>query len=512
MEATPSGVLHALGLTLLALAGCTAELDFRDDTFLGFEAADLGIDSRYTRGVCVVDVDGDLDPDVVLTRALGVHLWINDGDGRFDEQGSFRGMPGPAEWLGCGAADVDEDGDEDLLLTDHEGPSLLLLNDGAGVFVDATTAAGLGGSVSQGSVVWTDLDQDGHQDLLLTGVYRGNTRLYRGRGDGTFIDETAAAGLTDVERSWSAGSFDADNDGLPDLFLTTDVAQPASDDTDDRLLLGAGDFTFTDATRDAEISDASDGMGLAVADVDQNSFLDLFVTNIGPHFLWRNLGGLFLNASTAARIENDGGRVGWGTFFVDVDEDADLDLFVANGGYYERGEVEPLHEGLAPRNRLFLQSGIESEFPFFSDGGAEVQIDDEGRSSMGAAWADLDGDGRIDILVANLEDEPVTVRRSLGHLPGYDPGALRVMLRGTASNREALGARVVAETCVRFTLHTVGTGPSVFSQGERVVHVPLDGCGAARLHVAWPSGLEELFVVDDPERDVVRELVEGQGD
>ena len=514
-EATPrrSGASLVLGLSMLGLTGCFVSLDLQDSSFLGFESADFGIDSRDARGVCIVDVDGDLDSDVVLPRADGVALWINDGEGRFDEQGVVRGMPGPAQWLGCGAADIDEDGDEDLVLTDHDGPSLVLVNNGAGTFTDGTVAAGLSGSSQQGSVVWGDLNQDGHQDLLLTGVFPGTTRLYEGMGDGTFEERTERAGLTDLERSWSAGCFDADNNGVPDLFLTTDVAQPADDSTDDRLLIGNGDFTFTDITREAQISDATDGMGLAVADVDQDTFVDLFVTNIGPHFLWRNLGGLFLNGSTAARLENGGGRVGWGTFFVDVDEDADLDLFVANGGYYERGEVEPLREGVLPGNRLFLQTDRSSDSPRFSDAGAALQIDGEGRSSMGAAWGDLDGDGRIDIVVANQDDDPVSVRRSLGHEEGRDPGALRLVLRGTESNREALGARLVVETCARFTLHTVGTGPSVFSQGERTVHVPLEGCeGTTYALVAWPSGLEEVFEIDERERDVLMVLVEGTGE
>ena len=498
-------------LLVIALPGCVASLDFDDSTFLGYSDGDFGIDSVDARGVCVVDVDGDADPDVLLTRPDGAHLWINDG-GRFDEQGRARGLPGPAQWLGCGAADVDEDGDEDLVLTDHDGPTALLLNDGRGQFVDGTAAAGLGASARQGSVVWVDVDNDGHQDLLLTGVFDGETKLYQGHGDGTFTDRTEDAGLDDLARSWSAASLDIDRDGTTDLFLTTDVAQPADGSTDDRLLRGNGDFTFFDITQEAQIGDATDGMGLAVADVDQDGFLDLFVTNIGPHFLWKNMGGLFLNSSTAARLDNGGGRVGWGTFFADVDDDADLDLFVANGGYYARGEVEPLHDGALPRNRLFLQMDLIRGVPLFSDGGPGLAVDEQAESSMGAAWADLDGDGHVEILVANQDGAPVTIRRSLGHEEGRDPGALRLRLRGTSSTPEALGARVRAETCVRAVLRTVGTGPSVFSQGDRLVHVPLETCtDDVSVEVIWPSGLAEEFVVASPQRDRVRTLVEGTG-
>lgn len=511
-EATPRrwtvGVA-ALGLTL-ASSGCVFVFD-EPTTFLGFEPEDFGITTRDARGVCIVDVDGDGDSDVLLTRAAGPHLWIAE-DGRFAEESLVRGLPGPAHWLGCGAADVDEDGDEDLLLTDHDGPSMLLRNDGAGFFTDVTESAGLGDAVTQGSVVWADFDQDGHIDVLLTGVFPGNTRLYEGRGDGTFVDRTEDAGLEDVERSWSAGVFDVENNGVPDLFITTDVAQPAGDHTDDRLLIGNGDFTFFDVTAEAQVSNATDGMGVAIADVDQDTFLDLFVTNIGPHYMWRNMGGLFLNTSAAARLENGGGRVGWGTFFVDVDEDADLDLFVANGGYYERGEVAPLHNGALPRNRLFLQTDFANDFPRFRDQAPDVGLGDP-ESSMGAAWGDLDGDGRVDLIVANQDGARASVRRSLGHEDGEDPGALRARLVGRASGREALGARVVAETCVRSTLHTVGTGPSVFSQGERTVHVPLEGCdGETLLHVSWPSGLDETFTVDAGDREIVHVLREGDGE
>lgn len=511
-EATPRRLgagAALLGLTLAA-SGCVFPFD-EVSTFRGFEPEDFGITTRDARGVCIVDVDGDGDSDVLLTRAAGPHLWIADG-GRFSEESLVRGLPGPAQWLGCGAADVDEDGDEDLLLTDHDGPSMLLRNDGAGVFSDVTDDAGLGASATQGSVVWADFDQDSHIDVLLTGVFPNSTKLYEGRGDGTFVDRTEDAGLHDVERSWSAAVFDVENNGVPDLFITTDVAQPAGDDTDDRLLIGNGDFTFVNVTAEAQVANATDGMGVAIGDVDQDTFLDMFVTNIGPHLMWRNMGGLFLNTSAAARVENGGGRVGWGTFFVDVDEDADLDLFVANGGYYERGEVEPLHEGALPRNRLFLQTEFTSDFPRFRDYAPDVGLGDA-ESSMGAAWGDLDGDGRVDVIVANQDGARVSVRRSLGHEDGRDPGALRARLVGTDSGREALGARVVAETCVRSTLHTVGTGPSVFSQGERVVHVPLEGCtGETVLHVAWPSGVEEQFFLDAGDRDVVHVLREGDGE
>ncbi|MCO4768605.1 MAG: CRTAC1 family protein [Deltaproteobacteria bacterium] len=513
-EATPrrtTRVAALLGAAGLCLGGCLPEFDFEASSFRGFAEGDFGIETRDGRGVCVFDADGDRDQDVLITRAAGPDLWINLGEGQFDERGASLGMPGAGQWMGCGAADVDGDGDEDLILTDHDGPTLLLRNEG-GVFVDRTEAAGLADSVNQGSVVWSDIDSDGHLDVLLTGVMPGNTRLYEGRGDGTFANRTDDAGLADLERSWTAACFDANNDHVPDLYLITDVAQPADDTTDDRLLLGVGDFTFEDITADASLANVTDGMGVAAADVDQDTFIDLFVTNIGPHFMWRNLGGLFLNSTTASRVENGGGRVGWGTFFLDPDEDADLDLFVANGGYYERGEVEALHDGAAPRNRLFLQTDFTADFPQFRDYGRDLGLDVPAMS-MGAAWGDLDGDGRHDFVVANLEGERATVRRSLGHEVGEDPGALRVELRGTVSAREALGARIVAETCARSTLHTVGTGPSVFSQGERVVHIPLEGClGEALVHVIWPSGTEEVFVVDEPDRAEVLLLVEGTGE
>ena len=496
----------------LCLSGCLYPFDFEESSFLGFESAELGIDSTDNRGVCVFDADQDGDHDLLITRAEGPHLWINLGDGLFDEQGASRGMPTAAQWLGCGAADLDEDGDEDLLLTDHDGASTLLRNDG-GSFTDVTPGSGLEASEKQGSVVWADVDNDGHMDVLLTGVFPENTRLFEGRGDLTFADRTTDAGLEDIERSWAAACFDADNNGTPDLFVTTDVAQPAGADTGDRLLLGNGDFTFTNITTAASMGNATDGMGVAVADVDQDSFLDLFVTNIGPHFLWRNLGGLFLNSTAASRLDNAGGRVGWGTFFVDPDEDADLDLFVANGGYYARGEVEPLHDGTGRRNRLFLQVDFAADgFPRFRDYGESLGLDDT-ESSMGAAWGDLDGDGRIDLVVANNDGGTVNVHRSLGHEDGKDPGALRLQLQGTVSNREALGARVVAESCARSTLHIVGTGPSVFSQGERVVHVPLEGCtGETTIHVRWPLGIDETFVIAEVDRSEVVTLVEGTGD
>ena len=125
-----------------------------------------------------------------------------------------------------------------------------------------------------------------------------------------------------------------------------------------------------------------------------------------------------------------------------------MDLFVANGGYYARGEVEPLHDGTGRRNRLFLQVDFAADgFPRFRDYGESLGLDDT-ESSMGAAWGDLDGDGRIDLVVANNDGGTVNVHRSLGHEDGKDPGALRLQLQGTVSNREALGARRGCEAAV----------------------------------------------------------------
>ncbi len=501
MRGSRSHRAAALGVSLL-VTGCNGGAG----DFAGFEAVEekWGFGQVEARGVCIFDADGDLDNDVLLVRA-GVNLYFeNVAPEQFEERGAEVGLATESNGLGCGVGDLDRDGSPEIIVTDHDGPTRVFSADADGVFFDRADALGLTDNSDQSSVVLEDVDRDGWTDLLLTGIHHGHSRLWRNIGDGTFEDRTSALPVTDVQRSWGAAFFDGDGDGLPDLYFGTDVpAMPEFVAQNDYLLRNLGDFEFEDITEESAFPNLRNAMGIAVADVDQDGFLDFYVTNIGHHALYWNLGdGTFADVSVAVGVANSGGAAGWGALFADPDDDGLEELFVVNGGLY--GDVDTIEE-LVPapreRNRYFspVPTGFDDGMPEFEDLAVPVGLDDGG-SGMGAAWGDLDGDGRVDLVLANRGSSLTRVYRNLGNDLGGAP-ATRVLLRGADSNPEALGARLRLEACGQVLLRHRGTGPSVISQGEEAVHFGTRKCEEEReLTVVWPSGLTTEHLLPVPER------------
>jgi O-antigen ligase len=251
--------------------------------FLGFEevSGDWGIGDLDARGICIFDLEGDGDQDMLWVRAGGSKLFENQGPGRFVDVSEARGISDFGNSLGCAALDLDRDGDSDLLITDNDGPTLLLRNDGSGHFSDVTAQAGLADQSGQASIAAADADGDGALDLLLSGVQDKTTALLFGDGAGGFEESTSLPLLDTVQRSWAAAWIDIDNDGLPELFVGTDQpARPGFRASRDVLLGNLGGREFGDITEQASIGNSQNAMGLAVADVDQDGFLDLYVTKL----------------------------------------------------------------------------------------------------------------------------------------------------------------------------------------------------------------------------------------
>ncbi len=339
--------------------------------------------------------------------------------------------------------------------------------------------------------------------MLLSGIHHGQTRLWRNLQGLEFEDRTDAIPVSDVQRSWGGALFDFDDDGLPDLYFGTDV--PATPDfvaQTDYLLHNLGDFEFEDTTDASAFPNLRNAMGIAVSDVDQDGHLDFYVSNIGHHALYWNLGdGTFADVSVAVGVANGGGAAGWGTLFVDADDDGIEELLVVNGGLY--GDIASADELVAApreRNRFFrpIRAADDIGVPEYEDLAVPLGLDDGG-SGMGAAWGDLDGDGRVDLIVANRGSSLTRVYRNLGH---EEPGApaARVLLRGGESNPGALGARLRLTACGEVLLRRRNNGPSVISQGEAAVHFGVRDCVEDRqLTIAWPSGrvTEHLLPVPD---------------
>lgn len=511
---------------LLALVAVPASAQFTEQTFL----AGLGGISN-TNGVAVADYDrdGDLDVYVVARAAYDPtapetwnRLFRNDGrdaggDVRFRDVTLPSGLE--ARTSGTEAdtrnfghkyvaawGDYDGDGWPDLFLG-HLGPDQLFRNNGDGTFTEVTAEAGVSGGEAGGgyvttSALWWDPDHDGDLDLYVGawwdyGAGRNlRNRLYENQGDGTFEDVSAASGLDDLGATWTALPFDADLDGWTDLYLATDVDTLTGIGVN-KLYRNQGDGSFEDVTDAYGLGDENYGMGLALGDPDRNGLFDLYLTNVATpsrfqrNPLWVQTGpGVFEDVAEAAGVDIAGW--GWGTEFLDLENDGDEDLVVVTGLF------DPDYP-----NYLFRNDGAPGATPSFVEAAGALGVDDA-QAARGLAVFDYDGDGDEDLIVSNVFRAPYLYENTDG------AGAwLQVELEGTLSNRDGLGASVTAWT--DGVPHAkLKHGAQYLAQNLVPVHL---GLGAAStvdsLVVRWPSGHVDRFE-DVPAGRRVR-VVEAQG-
>ena len=412
---------------------------------------------RFHGGVAVGDLDGDDAPDLYVTALDGPgRLWRNRGDGRFTDVTEAAGLLAVDEPSGGAAfGDLDNDGDEDLVVTTLGGVrTWLFVNDGTGRFREEGRTRGLEARpplrLAGYSATLGDVDRDGYLDLFVTeygGGVEGNplplpagSRLYRNRGagaPGTFTDATAAAGLGGVEGRYgfAATLADLDRDGWPDLALTADFGTS-------RLFWNNGDGTFTDGTDAAGAGTDDNGMGATTGDLDGDGTIERFVSSIADargssltrggnwagtgNRLWRIEGRRFVDVTDTWGVRD--GRWGWGAAFVDTTNSGRLDLVQASGiDFPYPAVVDPLAPGPTflwhQRGDRYLEVGAAA--------GLEVT------NGRGLGVLDADRDGRLDLLVVRPGGQPVLLRNT------SPAGAwLRVRAEGSRTNRDGIGAQV----------------------------------------------------------------------
>ena len=482
-------------------------------------------------GVGFLDFDNDGYLDIIFVnggdtpKGRSAHpvrngLYRNLGGNRFENVTDRAGIPDfDLFGMGVAVADFDNDGFADLYITGYPR-NVLLRNNGQARFSDVTDQAGVGNLGEwSASAAWFDYNRDGHLDLFVTNyatlsthdpprceyageaVYCAQTAyqgrpptLYRGNGDGTFADVTERAGLRQLAgRALGVVTIDVDEDGWADAFVARDASP-------NLLLINQRNGTFQDRALEAEVAYsphgiARAGMGIDAGDLNGDGAPDFVVSNFDSEFhaLYVNSGSFPFEEVTrrSGLALHTRPYVGWGTNFLDYDNDGDLDLITANGHLNHLIE-RTRHDVKFEQPLILLENDARGAFRNRSDtGGAAFRVRSLHR---GLAVGDIDNDGDPDVAVIRLGDRPLILRNNVGDARSW----LGLDLQGTSSNRDAIGAKVrllgvqQGETAVRW----VKGGSSFLSSNDKRVLFGLDGIGSSdtvSVEIEWPGGVKDTI-------------------
>jgi hypothetical protein len=543
------------GALLLLLWSGEAQLRFVDvvegsgvDLVTTFGSQEKRYIIEYTgTGAALTDYDSDGDLDLYLVNGSSIErrpgarptdrLYRNDGGFRFTDVTDAAGL-GDTGWGGGAlAGDLDNDGDPDLLVTNF-GPNVLYRNNGDGTFTDVTKltgAAGLEDGRWHSSAAFGDLDSDGFLDLYIANhavfeiaeppklpcFWKGiqiacgplahgpETHLvYRNRGDFSFADVSDSSGVSSKPGFGFGVVMDYfDDDDRLDVYVANDLSgnflflnRTARESgivfEDASALSGAG---FVEGGREQA------GMGVDSGDFNGDGRADLHTTNFSDDYntLYRNDGGgLFTDVSFEARLgEVTLPYLGWATAFADFDFDSDQDLYVVNGHIYPEADRFQSGTAYAQSNLLFENIGDGT----FRDVSARSGLVDK-RLGRGAALGDVDEDGDLDVVVANMHALPSLWRNDGGNRRNW----VRFLLVGRQSNRDGVGARVELSAGGRSQTRTSKSGGGYLSSHDPRLHFGLgDARDVERVRVRWASGAVEVLESLAPGRGYV--LKEGVG-
>jgi hypothetical protein len=535
----------ALGLLLLGLAAASAtgqppspgaaKLLFRDVgreagiTFQHHSAPEKKyIVESMSGGVALFDFDDDGLLDIYFVDSLTVDtardpkaarsaLYRNLGHFRFEDVTDKAGVGHPGWGMGVCTADVDGDGREDLYVT-ALGPNRLYRNNGDGTFSDIGERAGVTGGGWSAGCGFADYDRDGDLDLFVsryvkldldnlpefgkgkTCEHRGvkvqcgprglpgmTDFLFRNDGNGRFTEVSEAAGVSDPRAYFGLGIawFDANEDGWPDLYV-------ANDSTPSFLYLNQKNGTFKETAFPMGVAVSEDGaeqggMGVAVGDYDGSGRFSLFKTNFAEEYnnLYRNEGDHFTDVAFRS---NTGASslpyVGWGAAFLDYDNDGMLDILAANGHVYPQMDQARLGASAGYRQRkLLYHNRGEGRFEEVAAQFGPVLTDE--RVSRGLAVGDLDGDGRLDVVINDLDGSPQVLRNEMADAGNW----LLVKLEGKGKNTSGIGAVVRVKAGKLSLMRVVQSGTSYLSQEDMRRHFGLGReTQADSVEVLWPDG------------------------
>ena len=490
------------------------------------ESAGVGV-IENTACALIVDVDNDGCQDLIVVRANGPMLFLNEGGGKFRQKANAFQFANPLQgtFTGAAAADYDRDGWLDIyfcLYVYYQGteqykypspyfdaengpPNFMMRNQRDGTFRDVTAEAGLNQNNTRYSFCcgWNDFNRDGWPDLYVVNDF-GRKNLYRNNGNGTFTDIAAQAGVEDVGAGMSVCWSDFDNDGLEDLYVA-DMWTAAGE------RISTQDVFQKDASPEARSLYRKHAMGNSWF---RNMFRNMLRSSPGNAL--NNGGGVFEDATTAAGVGI--GRWAWSSDAWDFDHDGFQDLYVVNGmvtgptrddlnSFFWRqvvanspekaGPSQDYEQGWHAINELLRADGTWSGYErnifyanngdgTFSDISGAVGLDflEDGRAF---ALADFDHDGRQEVFLKNRNGPQLRLMRNV--MESLAP-SIAFRLRGTKSNRDAIGAVITVETEQGRQTRSLQAGSGFLSQHSKDVFFGLGAVkGPVRASIRWPSGL-----------------------
>jgi hypothetical protein len=490
------------------------------------------IPESMSGGVILIDYDRDGWPDIYFTNAPTISmalkhekargaLYHNNHDGTFTDVTDKAGIATPCFANGGAVGDYNNDGWPDLYIT-CLGPNVLYRNNGDGTFTDVTAKAGVGDDRNSTGAAFGDYDNDGFVDLMVTNyvdfrfdnlpgfgklpicTYRGldvqcgprglkgaGDTLYHNNGDGTFTDVSKQAGVDDPPGYFGLGVtwVDFNNTGRPDIFI-------ANDATPNYLYKNEGNGKFTDIGLESGTAVSQDGaeqacMGVAIGDYLHSGRPSIFVTNFENEYdaLYRNDGNwLFEDVSyKSGEALPSLPLVKWGDAFFDIDNDGWLDLIAVAGHVYPQVATLPSGGGYQQSGLLNLNQRDGTFCDASMQAGPALM---EKRVSRGLVIGDLFNDGRVDVVVEDIDGAPMILRNS--GVPGRH--WIGFELAGTKSNRLAIGASLKITAGGMAQTDLVRSGGSYLSQNDLRLHFGLgDATTVDTVEIRWPSGAKETL-------------------